>query len=103
MDQANFAKQVLEFQKSAFDNTMSAVKAIHEKTQQMAEPSSVPKEVQSAMSEWNKSFSKGCDEFQKVVKDNFNTMEMMFSKAGDAAPKTKQAKAKASDKQESTE
>jgi len=83
MDQKQIAKQMMEFNKTAFDNNLSAMKALHEQTEKVVnkfwEKSPMfPEEGKKAISEWMKAYKKGCDDFKNIVDENFKKVDDFF-------------------------
>lgn len=84
MDPKNIARQMIAFNKAAFDNNFNAMKALHEQTEKIInkfwEKSPMfPEEGRKAISEWIKTYKKGCDDFQNTVDENFKKVEEFFS------------------------
>ncbi len=83
MDQ-KITKQVIDFQKAAFDNTFSAISMLQdqaEKTTNIFLESSiwpVPEEGKKIAKEWVQAFKKGRDEFKKALDESFTKMEDFF-------------------------
>jgi len=83
------AKQVLEFQKTAFENSFSAMVMIQGQTEKLADQfitknSIIPEEGQKMLNEWRLSFKKGRDDFKKSVDENFKKIETYFEEASDS-------------------
>ncbi|MGV8059508.1 MAG: hypothetical protein AB2L12_16025 [Smithellaceae bacterium] len=83
MDTKQIAKQMIAFNKAAFDNNFSAMNALHEQTEKIInkfwEKSPVfPEEGKKAISEWMKAYKKGCEDFKNVVDENFKKVEDFF-------------------------
>lgn len=82
------AKQMIEFQKTAFENSFSAMVMIQGQTEKIADQfltknSIIPEEGQKMINEWRLSFKKGRDDFKKSVDDNFKKMESFFENAAE--------------------
>lgn len=93
---SKMAKQVIDFQKTAFENSFSAMVMIQGQTEKLADQfitknSLIPEEGQRMINEWRLSFKKGRDDFKKSVDENFKRMESFFEDAADAA-KSKSSK-----------
>jgi len=93
MDSSKIAKQMIDFQKTTFDNTFNAVVLLQEQAETMAntildQATWMPEEGRKAISDWVKAYKKGREEFKKVVDDNFKKVEDFFS-AFDKEQKTK--------------
>jgi hypothetical protein len=83
MDPKQIAKQMIAFNKAAFDNNFSAMNALHEQTERLInkfwEKSPMfPEEGKKAISEWMKTYKKGCDDFKNTVDENFKKGEDFF-------------------------
>ncbi len=84
MDPKKIAKQMIEINKASFDNNFSAMKALHEQTvkiiNKLCEKTPLlPEEGKKAISEWIKTYKKGCDDFQSTVDENFKRVGDFFS------------------------
>ncbi|MCG6537136.1 MAG: hypothetical protein L7F78_21110 [Syntrophales bacterium LBB04] len=84
MDPKQIAKQMIAFNKKAFDNNFSAMKALHEQTEKILtkfwEKSPMfPEEGKKAISEWMKTYKKGCEDFKSIVDENFKKVEAFFN------------------------
>ena len=93
MDQAIIAKQMIDFQKTMFDNTFNAMVLVQEQTERMAttlldQATWMPAEGKNAISGWVDAFKKGREDFKKGVDENFKRVEDFFS-TFDKAQKTK--------------
>lgn len=83
MDQKQIAKQMIAFNKTAFDNNFSAMNALHEQTEKIInkfweKTPMFPEEGKKAISEWMKAYKNGCEDFKKVVDENFKKVEDFF-------------------------
>ena len=93
MDSAKIAKQMIDFQKTTFDNTFSAMEMLQEQTERMAntlidQAAWMPAEGKKAINDWVKAYKKGREDFKKTVDENFEKVEDFFN-SFDKAPKTK--------------
>ena len=84
MNQKQIAKQMIAFNKTAFDNNFSAMKALHEQTEKVVnkfwEKSPMfPEEGKKAVSEWMKAYKKGCDDFKNILDEHFKKVEDFFN------------------------
>ena len=61
MDQKQIARQMIQFNKTAFDTSFNA----------------------KAISDWMQTYKKGCEDFKKLVNDNYEKVEAFFAGAGD--------------------
>jgi len=83
MDQAIIAKQMIDFQKTMFDNTFNAMVMVQEQTERMAttlldQAAWMPAEGRNAISGWVDGFKKGREDFKKGVDENFKKVEDFF-------------------------
>jgi hypothetical protein len=86
MDQKKLVKQMIDFYKTTFDNTYTALSIMQEQTERMTnmfldQATSLPPEGKKALQEWMKAYKKGCEEFKKNVDDNFKKAENIFGEA----------------------
>ncbi|MDD3581403.1 MAG: hypothetical protein PHW74_10320 [Desulfobacca sp.] len=84
MDQKQMFKQMLDFNKSAFDNTFNAMVMLQEQTERMVNQFLekavwLPQEGKKAVDEWVKSYRKGCEDYKKLVDDSFKKVEAFFT------------------------
>jgi hypothetical protein len=101
METGKIAKQMIDFQKTAFDNTFSAMVALQDQTEKMVnitieQSAWLPEDGKKAINEWTEACKKGRDDFKKLVDENFSKAEGFF--AGQAksptSPATSPAKSK---------
>ena len=83
MDQAKIAKQMIDFQKTMFDNTYNAMVLVQEQTERMAttlldQATWMPAEGRNAIGGWINAFNKGREDFKKGVDENFKRVEDFF-------------------------
>lgn len=83
MESAKIAKQMIDFQKTMFDNTFNAMVLVQEQTERMAntlleQATWLPAEGRSAINGWVDAFKKGREEFKKGVDENFKRVEDFF-------------------------
>ncbi len=84
MDPKQIAKQMIAFNKAAFDNNFTAMNSLHEQTERLInkfwEKSPMfPEEGRKAISEWIKTYKKGCEDFKNTVDGNFKKVEDFFA------------------------
>lgn len=95
MDFKKMGKQMVDFYKTTFDNSFSAMMMLQEQMERMAnlywsQMVNVPEEVKKGLAEWTKSYRKNCEDFKKVVDDSFKKLESLFPET-EKAEKTKTA------------
>lgn len=86
MEPLQIAKQMIEFNKSSFDNTFTAMVLLQEQAEKMADSflaqaDWLPAEARIVLTEWLDSYKKGRDEFKKTVEESFQKVETYFAKA----------------------
>jgi hypothetical protein len=87
MTPTKLTKQMLDFQKTTFDNAFNTVILIQDQTEKMTssflnQAPGFPKEGQNTINEWANAFKKGRDDFKKAVDESFEKMETFFSESG---------------------
>ncbi len=86
IDAKKMAKQMIDFYKTSFENSFSAMMMLQEQMDRMAslywgQMVNVPDEVKKGLAEWSKSYRKNCEDFKKVVEDSFKKLETFFQEA----------------------
>jgi polyhydroxyalkanoate synthesis regulator phasin len=81
------AKQVLDFNRTAFENTFGTMCLLQEQSEKMMntfmeKADWIPSEGKKAVSDMAAMFKKGCAEFKKAVDENFVKVENYFEQAG---------------------
>ncbi len=84
MDQKAIFKQMVDFNKAAFDNTFSAMATVQDQTEKMAktvleQAAWLPEEGKKAINEWVQAHKKGREDYKKLVDDNFKKVEDFFA------------------------
>jgi len=84
MDSSKIAKQMIDFQKTTFDNTFNAMVLLQGQAETMAntildQATWMPEEGRKAINDWVNAYKKGREEFKKVVDENFKKVEDFFS------------------------
>ncbi len=85
MDHKQVVKQIITFNKTAFDNTFSAIVTLQEQTERMAgtlmeSATWLPDDGKKVINDWVESFKKGRDKFKGGVDDSFKKVEDYFNK-----------------------
>ena len=80
MENKLILKQMIEFNKTAFDNGFSAMNIAQEQGDKMiatflAQASWLPEEGRKAINDWLASYKKGCDDFKAAVDENYSKVE----------------------------
>lgn len=84
MEQTQVFKQMLEFNKMAFDNTFQAITMFQEQMEKMTsavliQNAWLPEEGRKAIDEWMKNYKRGREDFKKAVDDGFDKMGSLFT------------------------
>ena len=84
MDQSRIAKQMIEFQKSAFDNTFTAMTMLQDQTERMVhmfleQATWLPDQGKKALNELVQSCKRGREEFKKTVDESYKKVEDFFA------------------------
>ncbi len=84
MEPAKITKQIIEFQKTTFDNAFNAMTAFQEQTEKMVRSAMdisplVPEEGKKTVNEWINACKKGRNDFKTMVEDNFRKAEDFFA------------------------
>ncbi|MDI6743082.1 MAG: hypothetical protein QMD11_10150 [Smithella sp.] len=84
MDPKQIAKQMVDFNKTAFDNSFEAMSALQDQAEKMflasiAQTSFFPEEGKKVVNEWIKTYKKGREDFKSTADENFKKVEAFFS------------------------
>jgi len=84
MEKQQAFKQMMEFNKAAFDNTFNVMTLLQEQTERMInlsleQATMLPKEGKKAFTEWLKACTKGSETFKKAVDDSFQKVEVFLA------------------------
>jgi polyhydroxyalkanoate synthesis regulator phasin len=79
----NIAKQIIDFQKSTFDNSFNAVVMLQDHAERMTktvmdQAAWLPEEGKKAMDEWVRMYKNGREELKELVDQNFKKMADFF-------------------------
>jgi polyhydroxyalkanoate synthesis regulator phasin len=90
MEPTQMVQQMIDLQKTAFENSYNAMIMFQSQTEKMAESmisqnSLIPEEGQKMINEWILAYKKGREDFKKSVDENFTKMEEFFSTAAKAS------------------
>ena len=80
-------KQMIEFNKTAFDKSFSMISALEEQAEKtlnlyMDRAAGFPEEGKKAINEWIDVYSKGSRDFQVAVRESFKKMDGIFEISG---------------------
>ena len=97
MEPAVFAKQMIDFNKTTFDNAFNSMVMLQEQTESMVntfleQTPWLPEDGKKVLDQWVKTYKKGRDDFKKAIDQNFEKAEALFVETG----KTEKAKTKKS-------
>lgn len=84
MDPKQMAKQMVDFNKTAFDNSFEAMAIIQEQTEKMVanmmqQTAFFPEEGKKLVNDWIKTYKKGREEFKAAADENFKKVEAFFA------------------------
>ncbi len=87
MDQKQIAKQMVQFNKTAFDNSFNAMTMVCDQNEKMVgtflqQATWLPAEGKKAIDDWLNSYKKGCEDFKNQVDENYQKVEEFFAGAG---------------------
>lgn len=86
MEHKQITKQMIQFNKTAFDNSFSAMRMVYEQNEKMVETfigqaSWMPEEGKKAIKDWMGAYRTGCDDFKKMVDDSYTKVDDYFESA----------------------
>ena len=84
MDQKTIAKQMIQFNKTAMDNSLKAMTMVYEQNEKMAsafmeQATWLPEEGKKAIKDWMATYKSGCENFKSLVDDSYAKVESFFS------------------------
>ena len=84
MDNLKIAKQMIEFNKTAFDNSFKAIEMVYEQNEKMFETflnqaTWMPENSKQAIKDWLKAYRDGCNHYKKLVDESYTKVEAYFS------------------------
>jgi hypothetical protein len=84
MDPKQIAKQMIQFNKTAFDNTFNAMTVMQEQTEKMIgmyleQAPMMPAEGKKAIADWMKAYKRGREDFKASVEENYKKVEDFFA------------------------
>jgi predicted aminopeptidase len=87
MDQKQIAHQMIQFNKTAFDNTFIAMTMVCEQNVKLVgtflqQAAWLPVEGRKAIENWMQTYKKGREDFKKQVDDNYQKVEKFFAGSG---------------------
>jgi hypothetical protein len=80
-------KQMITFNKTAFDNSFNALVTLQEQTEKMVntfldQATWLPEEGKKVTLDWIQAYKKGCEDFKKTVDENFKRVEDFIASSG---------------------
>ena len=77
-------KQMLAFNKTAYDNSFNAMLMIQEQNAKMVDTfleqaSWMPDEGKKLIRDWVNAYKKGCEDFKKVADENYQKVDKFFA------------------------
>ncbi len=93
MDSLKIAKQMIDFNKAAFNNTFNTMTALQEQTEKMVtglmdKAPWLPEQGKKVVEDLSDSYKQGCENFKNCVDENFKRVESLF----DSPTKTTRSK-----------
>jgi polyhydroxyalkanoate synthesis regulator phasin len=84
MEPKQIAKQMVDFNKTAFDNSFEAMAVIQDQTEKMVntmmqQTAFFPEEGKKLIGDWIKTYKKGREEFKAAADENFKKVESYFA------------------------
>jgi polyhydroxyalkanoate synthesis regulator phasin len=84
MEPKQIAKQVIDFNKTAFDNSFEAMTVLQDQTEKMVnaiieQNTLIPEEGKKAVADWVKSYKKGRSDMKATADESFKKVEAFFS------------------------
>lgn len=88
MDQKLIARQMIQFNKTAFDNSFNAMSMVYEQNEKMMgtflqQATWIPEEGRKAIENWMQTYKKGCEDFKKLADENYKKVEEFFAGSAD--------------------
>jgi polyhydroxyalkanoate synthesis regulator phasin len=83
----NMLKQMIDYQKTSFDNIYSMMVSFQDQTEKMVntfieQSNMVPDEGKKALNEWVNTCKKARDEYKKTIDQSFKQVESYFKESG---------------------
>lgn len=84
MDPKQIAKQIIDFNKTAFDNTFSAISVMQDQAEKMVntfieQSPMFPEEGKKALKDWIGAYKQGRNTFKNAADENFKKVEQFLS------------------------
>lgn len=84
MNQKTIIKQMLDFNKAAFDSSFRGIVLLQEQAEHIAntlrdQATWLPEEGKKAINDWVEAYKTGRDDFKKTMDDNYKKVETYLS------------------------
>ena len=84
MDQKLIVKQMIQFNKTAIDNSLKAMSMVYEQNEKMVgvfleQATGLPEEGKKAIKDWMATYKSGSENFKSLVDDSYAKVESFFS------------------------
>ena len=84
MDQKTIAKQMIQFNKTAIDNSFKAMTMVYEQNEKIAgvfmeQATWLPEEGKKAIKDWMATYKSGCENFKSLVDESYAKVDSFFS------------------------
>ena len=84
MEQFNVIKQMVQFNKNAFDQGYNAMDMLRKQNEKMTnsfldQATWLPEEGKKAVTEWMQLYKKGCNDLKKTADQNYKNVEKLFA------------------------
>ena len=88
MDQSQFAKQMIDFQKTTFDNVYNSMVMLQDHTEKLTstvfeQATWLPEESSRLVTQWIEIFKKGRNDYKLAVDDIFTKIEDLITAEND--------------------
>jgi hypothetical protein len=86
MDQKVIAKQMMQFNKTAIDNSFKAMSMVYEQNEKIVgvfleQATGLPEEGKKAIKDWMATYKSGCENFKSLLEDSYAKVDSFFSNA----------------------
>ncbi len=86
MDPKQMGKQMIDFYKTTFGNSFSAMMMLQEQMERMTnmywgQMVNLPDEAKKGLAEWTKNYKKNCEDFKKMMDESFKKLESFVAEA----------------------
>jgi len=90
MDPKQIAKQIVDFNKTAFDNSFNTMSVIQDQAEKMLtatmeQTAFFPEEGKKLVNEWIKNYKKGLEDFKATADENFKKVDSFFASKWEAS------------------